>query len=754
MRKNNKGISLITVIVVVSLVAIMASVVLYSASLNYRMKATNVQTKETFYSAETAMDEVKAGLMQLESNALKEAYVTVLEAYGSKTPAERKKEFSEKYKEVLAAALKDPANPSQYKVDILKSYLVETQLTTDESGNPVSGADITYKGAPELYVNDDKTILKNLVVTYYGEAGSVSIIETDIALNYPQAEFEESAILPGLSEFALIAGKGIEITGGITNINGGVYAGENGLSVTTGTQLTVDSAELFITPGNISVKDAGKLLLKDSISVWAKNILVDNASLEIDGNTYVANDLKLEKNAAVKLSGTYYGYGNPESAKHAASVDASKVDENPSEYSSAILINGVKSSLDMLGIERLMLAGNAYVATKEQDITNNHRNIVMGESLGVKSNQLIYLIPAGSIGIGNDGTMLESGGCNPMPLERYEALKSEIKYDLLQAYGSESQVISGMGVSDMETAIEKAMVNHYLEISELGGNLASAGVKEYTTAFYPNGSSATVYLYMVFEDMESENAYFRNYCSQNSEKVRRYMNVYAESIQINEAMESVVLNGNIAYSKDTGLGLLRDNFRMESAENQDYIKYVQEEYQNTFAALTSALNENYDALTINQRSKEPFENLVNESAITTGGTSIAAGNKKTFTGTRTGNGCIVVNNEGDTAFVVDDSIGITEGIIIATGDVVLQKSFRGLILAKGKISSIANATISADGSAALDALLAGDTAAGIAVMDYLNYVGGSVNVGTVGDTASKETIDLSELITYENWKKK
>ena len=91
----------------------------------------------------------------------------------------------------------------------------------------------------------------------------------------------------------------------------------------------------------------------------------------------------------VTLRGEYYGYGNPETAKAAASVVTEEVNANKAAYSSAMIINGIadsgKASIRMNGLKTLMLAGNAYIGSG---------NAMMGESLAVKSSQTAYLAPA------------------------------------------------------------------------------------------------------------------------------------------------------------------------------------------------------------------------------------------------------------------------------------------------------------------------------------------------------------------------
>ena len=93
-----------------------------------------------------------------------------------------------------------------------------------------------------------------------------------------------------------------------------------------------------------------------SSSIWAENIKTtgdseskeDGAKVNITGNSYVSDDLSLNgKNSTVTLSGRYYGYNFQKN------YDAAKPETFDAKYSSAVMINGQKSRLDMKGLTDL-----------------------------------------------------------------------------------------------------------------------------------------------------------------------------------------------------------------------------------------------------------------------------------------------------------------------------------------------------------------------------------------------------------------
>ena len=60
--KGNKGFSLITVIITVAFIGILGLLVLYLALQNFNMKITGIKGKDSFYTAEQALEEIRLGL--------------------------------------------------------------------------------------------------------------------------------------------------------------------------------------------------------------------------------------------------------------------------------------------------------------------------------------------------------------------------------------------------------------------------------------------------------------------------------------------------------------------------------------------------------------------------------------------------------------------------------------------------------------------------------------------------------------------
>ena len=82
-KLNNSGSAIVTVIVVVAFISILATTILYVSGMNFYMKMTDLHTKESFYEAETALEEIKAFLMTEAAEAGREAYMDVVINYAS-----------------------------------------------------------------------------------------------------------------------------------------------------------------------------------------------------------------------------------------------------------------------------------------------------------------------------------------------------------------------------------------------------------------------------------------------------------------------------------------------------------------------------------------------------------------------------------------------------------------------------------------------------------------------------------------------
>ena len=92
-QKENEGSSIVIVIVSMALVGILTTIILMLVVMNYKMKEIDARAKNTFYSAESAMDEIRTGLQNEVSDAFTKGYIEVMQQYTSTTESQRKELF-------------------------------------------------------------------------------------------------------------------------------------------------------------------------------------------------------------------------------------------------------------------------------------------------------------------------------------------------------------------------------------------------------------------------------------------------------------------------------------------------------------------------------------------------------------------------------------------------------------------------------------------------------------------------------------
>jgi len=763
--KNNRGASLVMVLLTVALIGIMVAIVLVIVLLNYKMKAVDSRSQANFYTAETAVDEIKAGLGSDVSDALSDSYVLVMQQYTASTQPERNTLFKNSYATDLREALEDTtrAGESQeyYNLTKLTNYVTAEHLFDDATQTGIKVEAATDK-EPVLAFTTKGVILKNLMVTYYDKNNYESRVKTDILLSFPDIDFTQTSTSPNLLEYALVADKSMSLdeTAGNTVITGSLYGGKNGITLPTASSLTVKSGKTIMTNSDITLNAGASLTTDSSAGLWARNLRITSGRLDLAGSTYIANDLTVkDQNRAastISLSGAYYGFGNPDTAKESNYIkdtsQAAAVSKNPADYSSAILINGVNVGMDLSRLSRLMLSGNSYVGVtlKNTSLTSNQNtdDIRMGESLSVKSSQVAYLVPDKYVGTGSAEEI-----SNPMTLSQYQTLKSEV---------------------DAGKAA-------YVDTDALKSAVGASG---YQTAFYPYAGGSIVYFYMTFDNADTASAYFQNYYSVNKDRIDDYLKFYTTGITYSSSASAVFnLYGNAMVYNAAGGSLMEDT---NSAESSAVLKERQTGMQDMFGALGIKLITGYVNLTGTEKTADDvFTNLVYTSnlgqavytkdtgshlvyAFNTSNTNLR-GILSTASEITLKPGSI--NGDNSTNVVVDDAskgiISIYLGdetsaaskkmrVLITTGNVIVESGcdYHGLILAAGDVTVKGGARITAAAEDVAKVLQVKDSSNN-RMMDYLKDADAYVLSGAASGqaAASGSSIDVSSLIVYRHWKK-
>lgn len=789
-RQQNQGFSLFTVLIAVSFVGILGLLVLYIALANFNMKVTDLKGKDSFYTAERALEEIRTGLQEDVGNAMSKAYTQVLETYNkenrsqdSSMDRQRQSDFQDRFiKELMRTLRASQTTDDIYSLDYLRGYV---DLEYDDSKesliitNP-TGTSPVMKAVKNVGKNteDNGVLLKNLKVIYVDEKGHAAIICTDIRLLVPEVQFPTPSTLPDLMNMIVVADKGIICEGNEstpTSINGSIYAGnlpaaattdpDTSIQVTSGASLNVESGDKVVCKGEISVGLNSTFTSGESVNLWARGLNAASVkNVTLSGTTYFADDLTIAgKNNNVKISGNYYGYGSYESA---TSDDCVAKDQyiqsglSGAALSSAIVVNGKNTTLDLSDTQKLMIAGRNYIASskvKANDRTNTN-DVVTGESLTVKGTQLAYLAPAEILGA--------SG--NPMT------------YDDYLTHLNDADEIS----VNWDTAVEAWGGRTLREIG--------ADSNEPVQAVFYNDNSATgyVYFYLNFTDAQKSADFMQMYY-QNNPTIKTNMDKYLSfyfggedsGITVKDADSYLryITNGNVlSYSGADAQGSLEEATGVNPGE-----KILQEEvgYQNSWYALNRKMITSYDLL--NKEVKEDsgtmhdetdsdrsvYDNLVNEKKMVSyiKDTVKDGTGKYVFTASDEDGGLqAIMYDNGETG--VNRTLKISENdadklrLVVCTGDVEIEAGvkFQGIIMAKGTITLKSGAQLESAPLEAARVFQAQMSSYGdkdsIKPQDFFwegdKYVlGNSASSGKKDTLNGSDTYSIADCVSYENWKK-
>lgn len=726
--KNNTGSSLVIVIVAIAFVGILGATIMWMSLNNYFMKTTDAKHKESFYAAETVLEQVVAGVQKEASDAIETSYRNVLQNYSSMTESERGERFRVNYLNLVQDGLKGAAD-DEYDIEKLKGY-VDSNLLND----PVRRRSLTGTGKMTKY--DTYIVLEGLQLEFEDDEGYMSIITTDLKVSMPEIDFTQSSSMPDIFDFCIVANQSLvsKMAGGEkANVNGCIYGGEEGI-VLTG-DWTIQKADMVVTDAAI-VLDAQNAKLTignededDVPMVWAENLVINYGEATLNAKTYIADDMTIGGNGVkATLKQEYYGYGNSLS-------EANK--------SSAIVVNGLNSTLDMSELNKLLIAGHSYIGTSKAVSEEaqalhpnpeyaNNADILMGESIAVKGNQIAYLVPDECIGVVDGVTKV---GKNPLNAAEYEALQESVTKE----------------AGFTEVSMTKTLTDTGLPL-----NAYATGFKK---VFCPVNNDTLVYYYLVMSE-DGANAYFENYYGLNKEKLDRYFDIYSKGITVNSDFARINVQGNWMTSADVTTS--EDISKLHQPLPEDAITLGAENvhFTDMFEALKTKLIINYYEINDTEKAKSVFENIIDTKKLD----NYMLGKPETVKAELGGFKAIITKKS---EYEYNSADGTR--LIIATGDVKVSANFTGLIIAKGKVYVekgviINSADNTEDGKSELTNVLQCPITDVTATeetrpIDFFMNSGEYVLDGTeiVTDPEEEETevpVDFATLVSYMNWVKK
>lgn len=689
---NNSGSTLIIVIICIAFLSIISSLLLVTTVNSVQMKAVNKKSKSNFYSAEITLSEIRAGVEETAAVALEEAYQKVMENYLDVT-IDKESLFAKTFINEIAKQLSDGSELTHYDTDKIASYIKNPDALS---------ITISSLGENQLLIDGENPskpkyiIIKNIHISYVDEMDYKTTLSTDIKISVPTIDIQ--AVSTGrniYADYGLIADKSIILdTAKNVTIQGNSYAGEGGILLKNDSSLAMSQGTYIITRGNIEVADRSTLELQSKPNVWAKNILTSLSgggdtnmptTIQIEGNCYVENDLLLNaKNSHVKIKGEYYGYGN----------------EPSPDKSSAVLINGLKSTLDLSGLSRLLIAGRAYLDPNSSgnQYGSTQGGIQTGESLAVKGNQYAYLVPSQCLwrDTSYDGVDTKPVS-NPVSFDLYEKRLNNLD-----------------GLPE-----ETPMVTLTEEIAKYANG--------YKAIFYNNGARKEVFFFLTFASAEKANDYLQNYYNEQlllaeSSMEARIMS-FVNSVTVNTASSMILSPGHLlTYTDSKGMGLEEGS----TAADGSSLESMSMNLRNRYQVLSQELSElssggAYDLSSV-------YRSLVEDTLIHSG--------------------IREYHVDGYTGFVVGGDFNTSpgmKGIIIASGDVTVDGNYSGMIIAAGNIKLLNEASVTAS-SQIVNQILNKNTE----LNSYLKNV--NMSASESGGVLGRDRVVISDFIGYEGWK--
>lgn len=403
-------------------------------------------------------------------------------------------------------------------------------------------------------------------------------------------------------------------------------------------------------------------------------------------------------------------------------------------------------------------------------VPKNEADILTGESISVKANQLFYMVPSECIGYIR-GTSQQKYARNPMTYDEYKYLCEEFDYNKFTKKNDDGVYV----YPEYAEIRSKYLLTHTLEESKevpkedidadkvpddlrtfdpvrLSVLWEKMGSPAYTTkepkAVYRRvNGTVMVYLYLDFaSDEMMANQFYKAYYEYDKDSVNMYVGSYIESLKWNNALNSnLTLAGNAFRMNGSDVVLIEDTLE-NSTKYKNLLDY-QEVYSEKYESLMHTLRDDAALMTSIESVTDLFDNLVDASELNRidniSGRSFTDGTVRAYVGK-------------SNVVYPSDTCPAETAVIITSGDVYVRGDFNGLIISGGNIYVCNGCNkITYNPEKALKGLRLSYDNAGSTVYVYDVFgPSGALSYGLGVDTASGgDSVAVNELITYENWKK-
>jgi hypothetical protein len=607
---------------------------------------------------------------------------------------------------------------------------VDYILLSSTSGCAIQNLDYA---SDDDYKNDNlKPITLKGLSVYYKKDGRATRVVSDITINYPSVGYRSNGYsTSGITQYACIV-KGTLIHDGgelksdeSAAINGNAYfknvelKGEGSLHFNSGTFICTDTLDVngkLVTDNSSETGTMARFTLDKSSQLWTDNIDVHiQSGIDLQGKTYVSNDLKLSgTGASATISGEYYGFGD-------STTDSSK--------SSSIIVNGKQVKLDMSKATLVSLAGFSFVDVSTDNSSSIDKSgsdraendVQMGESISVKENQRLYLMPASYITGKTNGSEEANG----------------------QKAAGEKVVISSNPIKMTASEFRNIDFSYVDEVLWDNKKLSDYGIDVHPINDNVYGENVT-YVFMSFDTTAHANQYFRDYFKNNSDEIEGYLNEYFTEYKL-PGTSSVLSKGSYVYNDSAVIGKMTD-----TSSSEDY----RSEYESLCKTLSQAPKDE------NDKYEDAVDYILNQDIYYTdkdgnpvldenGNKKIKIAEDSTIEFKNTdGEIVAVVTNKAD--FVIDDKNPKLNLVIQVNenGKITVKRDFYGLIISEGDLEIEKGVTLNKSSDSVVKAYEAekGDGTSDT-ITDYMS------EDAITGDEKASDAWNVSTLVGYDNWKR-
>lgn len=426
-KLNNKGVSLVTVIVCMLFAAIIAAGVLTISVSNVEFTNQQKRNAQSNYTAEQVMDETKASIKTIADEAYSKAFEDTMKTYGlvcdGATTIEMvfKKEFNTEFiKLLLDNYVISKPNGSEYTslstnqevaekvMEELASTTVLTKLSNPsmlvEESELNEGKLVKSKKHPNVYLTlrpepdgTNTLILKDLAFEYEDKYSNTSEAMTDLIMNVSFPTIRTQGAGAGQAtgpvstnanflDWTMIADSSIQMDGtassGTREINGNIYSGGDirvwnvvGGARTPG--FIFDNGRI-VARGNLQLSDSSVSKITNS-EIWVSKILqknekVYNASRTdtfINGKLYIADNIEVSSSGnstfiMIDDNNELYFYNNGTNPAFKVSSGQRVIINGASSIDG--FFSGGFSALSAKGIDQLWIADRGTANALNQDI--------------------------------------------------------------------------------------------------------------------------------------------------------------------------------------------------------------------------------------------------------------------------------------------------------------------------------------------------------------------------------------------------